>query len=218
MRRGLWGQPWPKRVLFTLGLCLCLIVQPALAADSDEQASTEALLWQSIVAATLTLFVVTNPLEMDRVILEMGEGNDVALVRLGMQHEWKNNLLQFWGNTLHLYWQADYAKWQSNLDSKQTGANNSFGVVPMFRFTRPIGSAMAYLDMGVGAYAVSTSKINDRNLGTNFQFGDQLTFGGMWGVRQQWGVGYRYWHLSNNSLQLPNNGINFHLLSLTYRY
>jgi hypothetical protein len=142
----------------------------------------------------------------------------VAVARLGMQHEWKKNLLQVMGNTLNLYWQVDYAKWQSTLDSKQTGANNSIGVVPMFRFTRPLGGAVAYGEVGVGAYVVSTSTINDRNLGTNFQFGDQLGLGAMWGARQQWGVGYKYWHLSNNSLQLPNNGINFHLMSLSYRY
>jgi len=178
----------------------------------------ESNAWKVAIASSLSLIYITNGLHADRMILESGGGESVYILRAGAQWDWEEDILEFLGFNLGAYLQFDYAKWQSTKDSSQEGANNSIGFTPVFRFTRHTDWATIYLETSIGMALVATTHINNNQFGSNFQFTDSLSIGGMFGARRQWGVGYKYYHMSNNSIKLPNNGINFHLLSLSYEY
>jgi hypothetical protein len=198
-----------------LGLLLSLLLAAApVWADQPR----ETLAWRFAVASTISLFYATNPLKADRMDFSGGGGEDVDVARIGVQWDWHHGLLDLAGYQLGSYVQLDLSRWQSTLDSTQVGANNTLGVTPVFRFTRDFGGVASYIDTGVGFYVFSSSKVNETRFGTNFQFGDMLGTGLFFGARRQWGLGYKYQHHSNNGIELPNQGINFHFVQLTYKY
>ncbi len=178
----------------------------------------ESNAWKVAIASSLSLIYITNGLKADRMIFETGGGESVNIIRAGAQWDWEEDILEFLGFSLDAYLQFDYAKWQSTKDSSQVGANNSIGFTPVFRFIRRTDWATIYLDTSIGIALVSSTQINDNGFGSNFQFTDSLSVGAFFGNRRQWGVGYKYNHMSNNSIKLPNNGINFHLVSISYEY
>ena len=54
--------------------------------------------------------------------------------------------------------------------------------------------------------------------GSSFQFGDHIGGGIRFGDKGQYDVGYKYQHLSNAGIKQPNQGINYHILRLQYRF
>jgi hypothetical protein len=119
---------------------------------------------------------------------------------------------------LGTYWQLDFSKWQSTRDASQDGANVTVGLTPMFRFTGRKGYVQPYLDVGVGVYLFSVSRLEDHEFGSNFQFSDLFSVGARFGKRYQWAVGYKFQHYSNGSVRVPNHGINFNFLTISYKY
>lgn len=209
---------WQRRLRLMLVMMLC--GSAGILWTHRLQAQTaEDITWRVAVVSATTLFMLTNPLHADRMTLEGGTAEDVDVARIGFQWDMEDNVMQVLGFDLDIYIQADYSKWQSRNTSSQEGANNTLGVTPVFRFTREMDSFTPYIDTAIGFYLFSQSKINDdTNLGSNFQFGDMLSFGALFGERRQWGLSYKFQHFSNNSLKIPNNGINLHFLTLTYEY
>ena len=200
--------------------CWLLALSLMLVGLGQAQAGqpAESLAWKTAVAITATLIYATNPVGADRMTVEGGGGEDVGVLRIGAQWDWNDDLLELWGYSLSTYWQFDYSKWQSTKDSSQRGANNTLGLSPVFRFTRKTGSVRPYLDTSVGVYLFSSTQVNGSNFGDAFQFSDMLGLGLLVGKRQQWGLGYKFQHYSNGSTALPNNGINFHFLTVSYEY
>ena len=189
-----------------------------MAGQTRADPVAETLAWRAAVASTISLFYVTNPIKADRMVFSGGGGENVNVARLGAQWDWHQDLLDLFGYRLGSYVQFDLSRWQSTKDSTQVGANNTVGLTPVFRFTRRFGSVTSYVDTGVGVYLFSSNRINDTQFGGNFQFGDMLGAGVFFGPRRQWGLGYKFQHHSNNGIKLPNQGINFHFLTLTYQY
>lgn len=190
----------------------------AFSGQSKAATKAEAVAWKVAVGSTLSLVYITNALKTDRMIIESGGGESVNFNRIGAQWDYRKDILKFLGFTLNSYMQFDVAKWQSTRDSTQKGAVNSMGFTPVFRFIRYANWASIYFDTSIGAAVISNSHVNDLELGTNFQFSDSMGVGLMFGERRQWGVGYKYNHMSNNGIKVPNNGINFHLITLSYQY
>jgi len=205
---------------FSLFFTSWLLAAVSLLGSGEAFAASDAEsnVWKTIVASSLSLIYVTNPLEADRMVVETGGGESVYIVRGAAQWDWKENILELFGFGLDTYVQFDYMRWQSTKDSSQKGANNSVGFAPVFRFTRKEKSVTYYLDTSIGMALLSSTKINASRFGSKFQFSGLLGIGALLGDRRQWGVGYKFNHMSNNSIELPNDGINFHLVSISYKY
>lgn len=174
--------------------------------------------WKTASAITISLFYATNITGADRMTFEFGNGENVNAARIGAQWDWNDDLLEVFGFNLGTYWQFDYTKWQSTLDSSQDGANNTLGLTPVFRFTQQFGSTKVYVDTSLGVYLFSSTQVNDSKFGANFQFSDSLAMGAYFGKKNQWTAGYKFQHYSNGSVKLPNNGINLNFLTVSYKY
>lgn len=150
--------------------------------------------------------------------MEIGGGEHVYVVRAGAEWNWNDNLMEVLGWDLSTYWQLDFSKWQSTRDASQDGANVTVGLTPMFRFTGTMAHTQLYLDVGVGVYLFTVSRLEDHEFGSNFQFSDLFGVGARFGNRNQWSLGYKFQHYSNGSVRTPNHGINFNFLTLSYKY
>ena len=208
------------RILFSFSkssLLLFLLLLLLVTRASANQ-PVESFLWKASAAATAVLIATTNPAKADRMSAEIGGGEHVYVVRVGAEWDWNDDLMQVFGWKLNTYWQLDFSKWQSTRDASQDGANVTVGFTPMFRFTGKKGYFQPYLDVGVGVYLFTVSRLEDHEFGSNFQFSDLFGVGAHFGKRNQWGLGYKFQHYSNGSVRVPNHGINFNFLTLSYKY
>ena len=91
------------------------------------------------------------------------------------------------------------------------------GATPVWRLQRRAGHGW-FVEGAVGAYLLSDTYIGEQDLSSAYQFGDHVGFGWRSHGAQPLELRYRLQHLSNAGLVKPNNGIDFHLLSLVRHY
>jgi len=201
-------------------LVLVFIVSAVTASEAQARTKFESFMWKSAAAATVALIATTNPAKADGVTLELGgdADGDFNVTRIGLQWDWNKNILELYGWKLNSYWQLEFSKWQGTYSSSQEAANITAGIIPVFRFLGKPGYAQPYFDVGIGLNAFTDSRLDGHEFGSNFQFSDVMAFGANVGKHNQWGFGYKFEHYSNGSVRSPNSGINFHALTLTYRY
>ena len=77
-----------------------------------------------------------------------------------------------------------------------------------------------YLEGSVlGLHLISRAFAYDsRKFGSAFQFGHFLGFGVNFGERRDFGIGFRFQHLSNAGIVRPNQGVNFKQLHFAYNF
>lgn len=150
--------------------------------------------------------------------LEIGRGSD-STEEVRIHAKWKWDTKWFADGAWHLtgYWEASLGRWQGDGDGSETLWDA--GITPVFRVQPNGGSSGFYLEGAVGAHWLSASRINShRDFGSHFNFGDHVGFGATFGAKGGYDLGYRWQHLSNADIKMPNNGIDFHQVRLTYNY
>lgn len=113
--------------------------------------------------------------------------------------------------TAHL--EMSVGQWQA--DRKYTNRSiTDVGLTPIFKIKLQEQSPW-YAEVGVGVHLLSEVKIKDYSKSTQFQFGDQFGLG--W-ENQQFRLGYKYLHVSNANIEIPNPSTDFHFIELGYRF
>ncbi len=103
------------------------------------------------------------------------------------------------------------------LDGERNDALWEVGATPVLAAHRELRSGRVAVDLGVGIHLLSAVRFEDSTLASAFQFGDHV--GIEWRPASgRWGIGYRFQHLSNASIAPPNDGVEFHLLRLGWRF
>ena len=91
------------------------------------------------------------------------------------------------------------------------------GITPVLSAQRGASNGSLALELGVGVHLLSAVHFEDNNLASAFQFGDHV--GIEWQPdRARWRIGYRFQHLSNAGIAPPNDGVEFHVLRLGWRF
>ncbi|UCF90144.1 MAG: acyloxyacyl hydrolase [Desulfobacterales bacterium] len=70
--------------------------------------------------------------------------------------------------------------------------------------------------LGINPALISDAEFGDEDLGGYFQFTSHA--GLSFHFLPQWGVGYRFQHMSNAGIYDANPGVNLHMLELNYRF
>src|SRR5690349_2524041 len=82
--------------------------------------------------------------------VELGNGNDVDMGRLGLQWDWDARLLKFSDWHLGGYWDLSVGQWhQSGVQPGEHSDITEIGLTPVFRF-QPNGLAGPYVEAGIG--------------------------------------------------------------------
>lgn len=156
-----------------------------------------------VALALSTLLVMPVALALDGVTVQIGESSEnTTTYRLGAQFEFGRTLWQSDGGGARLdgYWDAGVTRW-SSLDA------TSLSITPMFRLSFGTSDAgvTPFLEGGIGASYFTETDLDDRDLGSKFQFEDRLGAGLAFAGGSE--VGVRYYHYSNASIKQPNDGI-----------
>lgn len=195
---------------------------------NETTTTAKSTLWprfSSCLGGMLLAWLCVGPAHAaDRIVPELGvsASDSIAIYRLAWQRDWERRWFTAGEWFLGGYWEVNLGYWKG--EEGKTGNSDLFevGVVPVFRLQRhqPLASGMRpYVEFAVGAHLLSETKIEDRELGSAFQFGDHIGVGALFGKGEQFDLGFRLQHISNAGLKEPNDGINVIFLAhLGYRF
>jgi len=134
--------------------------------------------------------------------------------RFGAQWQWQQRWVQ--GGQSHLggFWELSLAQWEQVAHGKRNRVQE-VGLTPVFRL-QSNDYRGAYLEAGIGVHLLEATSLGDKHFGTSFQFGDHLGFGYRFGAHGEIDISYRYQHLSNAGIKLPNSGLDSNQIRLQY--
>ena len=173
----------------------------------------------SIFALLVVGLAATAPaLAVDGYLAEIGGGEGARSLRVGMTRYWDQQWLTEGHWHVTGYWEASLAHLSSDRPKAKDLAD--VAITPVFRF-RPnaSGGAQPYWDAAVGLHLLTGTRLDSRhNLGSALQFGPMVGLGVTFGEKSQYDLGYRYQHISNGGIREPNDGLELHVVRLTYLY
>lgn len=174
-----------------------------------------------LLCAFLFWVVSSKVFAVDSLSMEVGNGDDATnMARLGLQWDWRKKWFTAGKWFLGGYWDTAIGYWDG--DDHEDGSKNiaDLGITPVFRLQQNNpGKIAPYFEAAIGLHLLSETSINDnRKFGGAFQFGDHLGVGIRFGAKGRYDLGYRFQHLSNGSIQEPDDGINFHQLRFSYHF
>ncbi len=199
-------------------LFMFLSAQFTFAEDGKtlENDSKETWGWRTAMITSLMLTIANNPLDADEFSITPMSSTDVGGVKFGFRWHQDKVMGQLAGADITHYYLFAYNYWQSTIVDGQEGVVNGLEFIPVFRLNWSYSNIISFVETSVGASVLSRNQINDRQLSTNFQFSNSLAFGGYFTPQSTWTVQLQ--HYSNNSIKLPNNGINFYNINFAFRY
>ncbi|WIX03761.1 acyloxyacyl hydrolase [Pseudomonas sp. AR5] len=128
-------------------------------------------------------------------------GESTMTYRLGLQHDFGKSWFQSSTGRLTGYWDAAYTYWEGD----ETSANHSLSLAPVFVYEFNGDSVRPYIEAGIGIAGFESTEIEDRDLGSSFQFEDRIGLGLRFAGGHE--VGIRALHYSNAGLKNPNDGV-----------
>ena len=199
---------------FTLMFCASVLSAEGGTLKED---SKETWGWRTAMITSLFLTLASNPFHADEYsITLMHSEADVAGFKVGFRWFPESKMAFLEGSNFSHYYHLAYNYWQSLDVSGQEGVNNVLELSPIFRYTFSDSAWLGFVETSVGISLFSQTELNERELSTHFQFANMLAFGGAISSNATWNIQLQ--HYSNNSIKLPNNGINFYNLGFSYKY
>ncbi|MBF6057951.1 MULTISPECIES: acyloxyacyl hydrolase [Thiomicrorhabdus] len=146
---------------------------------------------------------------------DRGQDNQLLQERVAIGMDWAEAIYEgkYW--RLQGRWDLSFHHWHSERSAVKNDSGYIIGLTPIFRYILKDDEITPYIEMGAGPHFLDSIYIEDENKSTQLQFGDHLGIGFIAGRVE---VGYRYIHISNANIELPNPGTDFHNLHFAYRF
>ena len=175
--------------------------------------------WKAACCAGLLFGFCSSAYAADSVSLELGKGNGTRLTRIGVQWTWDRVWRKRNNTHIGAYWDVNLAQLRSDRFQNQASRMQrltALGVTPVFRLQNENLTGL-YGEAGVGLALLSDLYDNNgHRLSTSFQFASQLGIGYVF--RNGVDLGLKIQHFSNGSIKKPNNGVNFVVARVSYRF
>lgn len=136
-------------------------------------------------------------------------GQSDMTYRLGVQLDWDKSWMQSDVGRLTGYWSGAYTYWDG--DKRSSVSSLSFSPVLVYEFAGD--RIKPYIEAGIGIAVFSNDRIEDKELGTAFNFEDRIGFGLRFAGGHE--VGIRATHYSNAGIKEPNDGIESYAVHYT---
>ncbi|WP_178861489.1 acyloxyacyl hydrolase [Thiomicrorhabdus cannonii] len=146
---------------------------------------------------------------------DQGADNTIDHFRIALGADWKEKFYQSGNFEIGGRWEVNANYWHSTLANPDNKEGYMFGITPVFQYIYKLSSLDLYMETGAGLQFLNDPTIENEFKSTQFQFGDIF---GMGIKTKQFELGYRYLHVSNAGIEIPNPGTDFHNLYLGYRF
>lgn len=158
-----------------------------------------------------------DPLNTERLTLslDIGADNTTHNQRIALGADWHEALFENNRFKISGRWEVNVNRWYSSKDHPQNKSGYIVGLTPVFNYTWKTGHIKPFLELGGGPQYLSDVTIENEFKSTQFQFGSILGLGIQ---TDRFEIGYRYLHISNANIELPNPGTDFHNLHLGLKF
>lgn len=216
------------RRAFYLFFCIPLaLIHTSPSALAQNDTSNEHLMNATIIGAIASLgyacylgkapCALTPGVDTDKLTtsIDVGSDNTVQQVRLALGADWSDTLYQGKQFKIDGRWEINANMWQSTESDPQNKNGWIVGLTPVFQYSWMQSRFSPYFELGGGPQYLSDIVIENEYKSTQFQFGSILGFGI---ATKQFEMGYRYLHISNANIEIPNPGTDFHNFHLGYKF
>ncbi len=149
------------------------------------------------------------------VSLDIGADRTTEQSRISLGADWKESVYesQSWQVVGRL--EGSLQKWWSTQDNPKNSSGYILGITPVFHYQPKNMSVTPFIELGGGPYLLDNIVIENDYKSTQFQFGSIF---GLGIKHKQFEISYRYLHISNAGIEMPNPGTDFHNLHVAYRF
>ncbi|MDG6777345.1 acyloxyacyl hydrolase [Thiomicrorhabdus sp. zzn3] len=210
-------------LLFSLMIALATLTHTTSArAESNNSPMTFAIAG-SLLSFGMACYQGKAPcslspgIDTDKTIasFDMGSDDTIDHLRLALGADWKESFYQSGPFEINGRWEVNANHWHSTRANPENKQGYIIGVHPLFQYNYAFSNFKLYAETGAGLYLLDDPTIENEFKSTQFQFGDVFGLG----VKvKQFELGYRYLHISNAGIEMPNPGTDFHNLHLGYRF
>lgn len=209
-------------LLAPLTLALMSTSPAALAGKSNNDPMTLAIAG-SILSFGMACYQGKAPCSLDPGIdtdiltlsYDQGSDNTIDHFRIALGADWKETFYQSGNFEIGGRWEVNANYWHSTRNNPDNQEGYMFGITPVFQFSYGFSGMDVYLETGAGPQFLNDPTIENEFKSTQFQFGDIF---GLGVKTKRVEVGYRYLHVSNAGIEMPNPGTDFHNLHVGYRF
>ncbi len=147
--------------------------------------------------------------------LDIGADRTTEQTRISLGADWKEPVYE--ANTWQVVGRLEGSlqKWWSTLANPQNNEGYILGITPVFHYQPKNMAFTPFVEMGGGPYLLNNIVIENEYKSTQFQFGSIF---GLGIKHKQLEVSYRYLHISNAGIEMPNPGTDFHSLHVAYTF
>ncbi len=146
---------------------------------------------------------------------DIGADRTTEQLRISLGADWNENVYESHSWEVVGRLEASLQKWWSTLNNPQNRSGYILGITPVFHYQLKNKTLTPFIEMGGGPYLLNNIVIENEYKSTQFQFGSILGFGIK---HKQLEIGYRYLHISNAGIEMPNPGTDFHSLHIAYSF
>jgi hypothetical protein len=159
---------------------------------------------------------------VDGINIDLGSGEESAtLVGVSAKWNWDSQWFNEGDWYVGGYWELGAGYWDGKSGEHRNSEITHIGVTPVFRLTRHnaySNGVKPFFEGAIGFHLMSDDKFGDKDLGTEFTFGDHISGGIQFGEQQKHELSLRLQHFSNAGLDSSNPGINFGMLRYGYNF
>lgn len=176
-----------------------------------------------VLVTALLLAPTARALALDKVSFTFGTEDDRGEVgSYGLSTGWDWDVQWFKTGQWYLTTYSEFGLnvWKND-DSNSSGNDTLVNgyVMQALRWQRDLSTTLpVFIDVGSSLNVYSDSEIGNQDFSIPFAFGTQFGAGIRFGPAREYQILYRFQHQSNAGLGDDNPGIQFHLISLTYRF
>lgn len=205
---------------FTLISCvLSFQFHSAKAFDTSNDFLMNATIWGAVGSLGFACYQGKPPCSLDpgldtkkrTLSLDIGSDDTIDFQRISLGADWIEPIYQSGAFQLGGRLEINAGLWRSSLKNPLNKSGTIIGINPVFQSRYQLGSFSPYFELGGGPNWLSDVTIENEFKSTQFQFGSILGFGVQ---TQLFEIGYRYLHISNAGIEVPNPGTDFHNLHL----
>ena len=169
---------------------------------------------KSVLALMFCLFAASNAMAGPYgVTLGYGEGNNgIEIYRFGVTRDFQVQWFENETGFLSGYFELSYNHWTKGGDDV-----NGVALSPVFAYYFNAGdqTVRPYVEAGIGVAYIDETRINGRNMSSNFQFEDRIGAG----IKiKALDLNLRYMHYSNAGIEAPNDGIDIIMGTLGWSF
>ncbi len=160
---------------------------------------------------------LSSGIDTDKLTFSLDAGSDRTTdhLRLGLGADWQEAVFETdsWEVSGRLEGSLHY--WSSTLENPENKSGYIIGITPVFHYQPKNFTYTPFIEMGGGPHLLSDITIENDYKSTQFQFGSIF---GLGVKNQDFEISYRYLHISNAGIEMPNPGTDFHNIHVGYHF